>query len=46
MFEKLLNASDTLAPSVTKLLQKAGLPVGNVLSIIKSTINIFDFVII
>jgi hypothetical protein len=31
MFEKLLKASDTLSPSVTKLLHKAGLPVGNTL---------------
>ena len=30
MFEKLLKASDILSPSVTKLLHKAGLPVGNV----------------
>ena len=28
MFEKLLKASDTLSPSVSKLLHKAGLPVG------------------
>lgn len=28
MFEKLLKASDTLSPSVTKLLHQAGLPVG------------------
>ncbi|CAF5077056.1 unnamed protein product, partial [Rotaria magnacalcarata] len=27
MFEKLLNSSDILSPSVTKLLQKSGLPV-------------------
>jgi hypothetical protein len=31
MFEKLLKASDILSPSVTKLLRKAGLPLGNVL---------------
>ncbi len=31
MFEKLLNSSDKLSPSVTKLLQKAGLPVGNIM---------------
>jgi len=30
MFEKLLKASGTLSPSVTKLLHKAGLPVGKV----------------
>jgi hypothetical protein len=30
MFEKLLKATDTLSPSVTKLLHKAGLPVGKV----------------
>ncbi len=30
MFEKLLKASDILSPSVSKLLQKAGLPVGTV----------------
>lgn len=28
MFEKLLKSSDLLSPSVTKLLHKAGLPVG------------------
>ncbi|CAF4486828.1 unnamed protein product, partial [Rotaria magnacalcarata] len=27
MFDKLLKASETLSPSVAKLLQKAGLPV-------------------
>lgn len=31
MFEKLLKLSDILSPSVSKLLQQAGLPVGNVL---------------
>lgn len=31
MFEKLLKSSDILSPSVSKLLQKAGLPVGKVL---------------
>jgi hypothetical protein len=41
MFEKLLKASDILCPSVTKLLHKAGLPVGNVLHFIKD--NKFDF---
>jgi len=30
MFEKLLKSSDLLSPSVTKLLHKAGLPVGKV----------------
>jgi hypothetical protein len=30
MFEKLIKASETLSPSVTKLLHKAGLPVGKV----------------
>jgi hypothetical protein len=30
MFEKLIKASGTLSPSVTKLLHKAGLPVGKV----------------
>jgi hypothetical protein len=29
MFEKLLKSSDLLSPSVSKLLHKAGLPVGN-----------------
>jgi hypothetical protein len=45
MFDKLLKASDLLSPSVTKLLQKAGLPVGNVYLIISSRINRFYFVI-
>jgi len=31
MFEKLLKSSDKFSPSVTKLLQNAGLPVGNVI---------------
>ena len=30
MFEKLLKSSDLLSPSVSKLLHKAGLPVGKV----------------
>lgn len=38
MFEKLLKASDTLSPSVTKLLHKAGLPVG------KISIKNFNFI--
>jgi len=29
MFEKLLNSSDQLALSVTKIIHQAGLPVGN-----------------
>jgi len=41
MFEKLLKSSDLLSPSVTKLLQNVGLPVGNVLFKIKSIINIY-----
>jgi hypothetical protein len=41
MFEKLLKASDLLSPSVSKLLQKAGLPVGNVLLLIKLTRSLY-----
>jgi hypothetical protein len=45
MFEKLLKASGTLSPSVTKLLHKAGLPVGNVslTNLFYKTLKKFDF---
>ena len=49
LFDKLLKASDILSPSVTKLLQKAGLPVGNrdiYKKKRKSAVNmhVFDFI--
>ncbi|CAF1350508.1 unnamed protein product, partial [Rotaria sp. Silwood1] len=42
MFKKLMKASDILSPSVTKLLQKPGLPLGNTLFETKYTINRFN----
>ena len=46
MFEKLLEASDILSPSVTKSLHKAGLPVGKVsLKILLSRIDIHSYLI-
>ena len=45
MFEKLLKASDTLSVSVTKLLEKPGLPVGNELFEMKRIINKFSFIL-
>jgi len=48
MFEKLLKASDTLSPSVSKLLRKAGLPVGKVSlkNVIRSDIYIYIYSIL
>jgi len=48
MFEKLLKASGTLSPSVTKLLHKAGLPVGNVslTNLFYKRLKKFDFFVL
>ncbi|CAF3862571.1 unnamed protein product [Rotaria sp. Silwood1] len=43
-FEKLLKASDLLSPSITKLLQKPGLPLGNELFVIKTKIQFVFYV--